>query len=99
LPRERSLYDEENYIMRIFTIFRPTLIKYYHVLKTRRMTWVGHIASMGVVGNAYKILVGKTQGSEHLGDPGVDERVILKFIFKKLCDDVDWLQLPQDNGQ
>jgi hypothetical protein len=31
---------------------------------------------------AYRILVGRPEGRNHLGDPGVDGRIILKRIFK-----------------
>jgi hypothetical protein len=32
---------------------------------------------------AYRILVGRPEGRNHLEDPGVDGRIILKWIFKK----------------
>jgi hypothetical protein len=32
----------------------------------------------------YRVLVGKPEGKrEHLEDPGVDERIILRWIFRK----------------
>jgi hypothetical protein len=30
----------------------------------------------------------------HLEDPGVDKRIILKLIFKKWDGDMDWIDLP-----
>jgi hypothetical protein len=30
-----------------------------------------------------------------LGDPGVDGRIILKWIFKKWEGDVDWIELAE----
>ena len=32
----------------------------------------------------YRVLVGKPAGKDHLGDPGVDGRIILGWIFRKL---------------
>jgi hypothetical protein len=33
---------------------------------------------------AYRALVGKPEGRNHLKDPDVDGRIILKFIFERL---------------
>jgi hypothetical protein len=33
---------------------------------------------------------------DHLGDPGVDGRIILKWIIKKWARDMDWIELAQD---
>ena len=35
---------------------------------------------MGGVGSTYG---GETEGRDHLGDPGVDGRIILRWIFRK----------------
>ena len=32
---------------------------------------------------AYRVLVGKPEERDHLEDPGVDERIILRWIFRK----------------
>jgi hypothetical protein len=53
------------------------------VIKLRRMRWAGHVALMGEGRGVYKILVGKTEGRRPLGDPGVDGRIILGWIFGK----------------
>jgi hypothetical protein len=33
---------------------------------------------------AYMALVGKPEGMNHLKDPGIDARIILKWIFERL---------------
>jgi hypothetical protein len=32
---------------------------------------------------------------DHLGDPGVDGRIILKWIFKAWDGGIDWIELAQ----
>ena len=33
---------------------------------------------------------------DHLGDPGVDGRIILRWIFKKWDGGMDWIDLAQN---
>jgi hypothetical protein len=48
-------------------------------------------------------LVGKSEGKNQLEDPGLDERIILRWIFRNW--DVgkwtgsDWLRIETDGGQ
>jgi hypothetical protein len=44
----------------------PSIIR---IIKSRRMGWVGHVARMGEKRNAYRLLVGKTEGKRPLGRP------------------------------
>jgi hypothetical protein len=39
------------------------------VMKSRRMRWAGYVACMGEMINAYKMLVGKSEGKILLGRP------------------------------
>jgi transposase len=48
---------------------------------------------------AYRILVGRPEGRRPLGRPGVDGRIILKWIFKKWNGGMDWIELAQDKGR
>jgi hypothetical protein len=39
---------------------------------------------------------GDLREGDHLGDPDVDGRIILKLIFKKWDGSMDWIELAQD---
>ena len=55
------------------------------VIKSRRMRWAGYVALTGK-GKAYTgFWSGNLCVRDHLKDPGVDKRVILRWIFRK-CD-------------
>jgi len=46
------------------------------------MRWAENVARMRGRGrSAYRILVGKPEGNNHLEDPGVYGKVILRWIF------------------
>jgi hypothetical protein len=42
---------------------------------------------------------GYLREGDHLGDPAVDGRIILKWIFKKWDGGMDWIELAQDRGR
>jgi hypothetical protein len=44
---------------------------------------VGHVAHMGEGRSAHRILVGRPEGRNHVGDPGIDGMIRSKWIFKK----------------
>jgi hypothetical protein len=54
------------------------------VIKSRIMRRVGHVASMEEGRGVYRVLVGgNLKEREHRGDPSVDGRIILRWIFRK----------------
>jgi hypothetical protein len=55
----------------------------FRVIKSRRMRWVGHVARMRERRGAYNVLMRKLQGKRPIGNPLVDGRIILKWIFEK----------------
>jgi hypothetical protein len=46
------------------------------MIKSRRMRLAGHVAHMGEGRGVYRVLVGKPEGKDRWGDPGVDGRII-----------------------
>ena len=66
------------------------------VIKSRRMTWAGHVARMDEERGAYRVLVGKPEGKRPLWRPRrrwVDIRMDLQEVG---CGFVDWIGLAQD---
>jgi len=46
------------------------------------MRWTGHVARMGEERRVYRVLVRKPEGRNNWGDLGVDEWIILGWIFR-----------------
>jgi hypothetical protein len=53
------------------------------VIKSRRMRWAGPVVRIGEERGVYRVLLGKPEGKDRWGDPGVDGRIILGWIFRK----------------
>ena len=65
-----KLHNEEfNYLYSSPNIFR--------VINLRRMRWEGHVARMGE-----RFMWGNLRERDHLECPGVDGRIILRWIFR-----------------
>jgi hypothetical protein len=64
------------------------------------MRWAGHVARMGEKRNAYKLLVGKAEGTRPRGRP---RRRWVNDIRMHLGEvgwgDVDWIGLAQDRNR
>ena len=58
----------------------PNIVR---VIKSRRMRWAGHVAHMGEERWAYRVLVGNRRETDHWGDLGIDEWIILGWISRR----------------
>jgi hypothetical protein len=72
----RRLHNKELFVLQ-------SSLNIIRVIKSIIMRWAGHVACMGDMRGAYRVLVGKPEGNNHLKTPGVDGGIILKWIFKK----------------
>jgi hypothetical protein len=54
-------------------------------IKSRGMRWAGHVARMGEGRNVYRVLVGKPKERVHSEDRGVDGRMGLGWILRRLA--------------
>jgi len=63
---------------------------------------VGHVAHMEDRRGVYMVLVGKPGERDHLGDPGIDLSIILRWIFSKWDVGVwtgsSWLRIGTGGG-
>jgi hypothetical protein len=57
----------------------PNIIR---LIKSRIMRWAGHVARMGDWRGAWRVLLEKQEGKNHLEDLSVDEKIILLRILK-----------------
>ena len=53
------------------------------VIKSRKMRWTGHVALVGDRRGYTGFWCGNMRERDHLEDPGVDGRIILRWIFRK----------------
>jgi hypothetical protein len=76
--------------------FSPNILS---VIKSRRI-WMGHVACMGQMRNAYNILFGKPEGKIPLGRPRHRWEDIIRTDLTEIgLECVDWMRLAQDRDQ
>jgi hypothetical protein len=73
------------------------------VMKSRRMGRGRAYITCGERRGAYRVLVGKPEGGNHLEELGVDGRIILKSMFKKSVEGawtgLIWLRIGTGGGR
>jgi len=78
----------------------PNIVR---VIKSRRMRWAGHVACIGRREAYTGFWWGNLRERDHLGDPGVDGRVMLRWISTKwdgggVRIGSSWLRIGTDGG-
>jgi hypothetical protein len=86
----RKLHNEE-----LFDLYSSPNI--FRVLKSRRMRWVGHVASMEERRGLYRILVGKPEGKIPLGRPKRRWEDNIKMDLQEVGGrGMHWIELAQE---
>jgi hypothetical protein len=80
-------------------LYSPAVVR---VIKSRRMIWAWHAARMREKRGVYRGLVGNLRERDHLIDPGVDARIILRQIFRKwdvgVLNGLNWIRIETGGG-
>ena len=58
----------------------PNIVR---AIKSRRMRWAGHVARTGRGEVCTGFWLGNLRERDHWGDPDLDGRIILRWIFRK----------------
>jgi hypothetical protein len=80
--RDRVTREWRNYITRNLMISTPYSI-FFGLIRSRRMRWAGHVVRIGRREAYTGFCCGNLRERDRLGDPGLDGRIILRWIFRK----------------
>jgi len=61
------------------------------------MRSAGHVARMGERRRYTRFWWGNLRERDHLGDPGLDGRIILRWTLRCWC--MDWIEMAQDRDK
>ena len=89
----RKLHNEE--LSDLYSL--PSIVR---VVKSRRVTWAGHVACVGEGRGVYRVLIGKPEGKRPLGRPKLRWEDNIKMDLQEAgggCG--DWMELAQDRGR
>ena len=69
------------------------------VVKSRKMSWVGHVARMGEEKGMHRVLVGKPDGKRPLGRPRHRWEDNIMMDLQEVGGGGDWIDLAQDRDR
>ena len=96
-PRKCRMGSGEDFTMRSFIVYRSLNI--VRVIKSRRLSWTGHVARMEEDWRAFKILIGKPIGKRPLGRPRPRREDNIKMDLKEIgINTWNWVDLTQDRN-
>ena len=89
----RKLHNEE--LSDLYSL--PNIVR---VVKSRRMTWAGHVARMGEGRGVHRVLVGRPEGKRPLGRPRRRWEDDIKMDLQEVGGDCeDLMELAQDRDR
>jgi hypothetical protein len=89
----RKLHNEE--LNGLYSL--PSVVR---VIKSRRLSWAGHVARMGEGRGVYRVLVGKPEGKSPLGRPRRRWEDNVRMDLQEVgCVREDWIGLTQDRDR
>ena len=89
----RKLHNEE--LSDLYSL--PNIVR---VVKSRRMRWAGHVASMGEGRDVHRVLVGKPEGKRPLGRPRRRWEDNIRMDLQEVGGSCgDWMELAQDRDR
>jgi hypothetical protein len=88
----RKLHNEElNDLYSLSNIVR--------VIKSRKMSWAGHVARIGEGSGVYRVLVGKPEGKRQLGRARRRWDDIRMDLQEEGRGGMDWIELAEDRDR
>ena len=78
----RKLHNEE-----FNDLYASSIVR---VIRSRRISWAGHVARMGERRGVYRVLVRKAEGERSLGRPRCRWEDNIKMDFRELGCGMDW---------
>jgi hypothetical protein len=89
----RKLYNDELHSL-------SSSLNIVRVIKSRRVSWAGHVAWMGEGRGVHRVLVGRPEGKRPLERPRYRWEDKIKLDLGEIgIDGANWIQLAQDKVQ